>query len=120
MNFSNLKRINTMFRIKNYLWLCAVVVFTFAVAPTKAQTTDNNVVRACYNGTNGQLRRVSSPAECKNNEIPINWTIAGVQGPKGDKGDRGEQGIQGTQGSKGDKGDQGLQGSQRLQGDNGV
>jgi hypothetical protein len=79
----------------------------------------NNVIYACYQKNDGQLRRVNGPADCKPSEISLNWTISGMQGPKGDKGDPGIQGIQGIQGVKGDKGDQGIQGPQGVKGDKG-
>ncbi|MEY2576553.1 MAG: hypothetical protein QOF80_2040, partial [Verrucomicrobiota bacterium] len=82
-----------------------------------AQTPGNsNVIYACYQKNDGQLRRVNGPGDCKPSEISLNWTVSGIQGPKGDKGDpgvqgiQGIQGIQGPQGVKGDKGDTGPQG----------
>jgi hypothetical protein len=88
-----------------------------------AQTPGNsNVIYACYQKNDGQLRRVNGPGDCKPSEISLNWTVSGIQGPKGDKGDpgvQGIQGIQGIQGAKGDKGDQGIQGPQGVKGDKG-
>ena len=56
--------------------------------------THNNV-----NEPQGQIRVVSSEAECRNNETPITWNQEGPPGDKGDKGDKGDMG------DKGDKGD---------------
>jgi hypothetical protein len=94
-----------------------------------AQTPGNsNVIYACYQKNEGQLRRVNGPADCKPSEISLSWTVSGIQGPKGDKGDpgptgpqgpKGDQGIQGVKGDKGDTGVQGIQGIQGAKGDKG-
>jgi hypothetical protein len=88
----------------------------------------SNVIYACYQKNDGQLRRVNGPGDCKPSEISLNWTVSGIQGPKGDKGDpgptgpqgpKGDQGIQGVKGDKGDPGVQGIQGIQGAKGDKG-
>ena len=56
--------------------------------------THNNV-----NEPQGQIRVVSSEAECRNNETPITWN---QEGPPGDKGDKGDMGDMGDKGDKGD------------------
>ncbi len=60
-----------------------------------------NPIQACYNDTNGGLRRVNSPADCKNHETPINWNIAGPAGPQGPAGAPGPTGPQGPAGPAG-------------------
>jgi hypothetical protein len=99
--------------------LALTVILTIAAIALGAagvQGQGNNTIYACYQKNDGQLRRVNGPGDCKPSEIPLNWTVTGIQGPKGDKGDPGPQGIQGP---KGDKGDQGIQGTQGLKGDKG-
>jgi hypothetical protein len=100
-----------------------LMIAAIGLGVAAAQTPgNNNVIYACYQKNDGQLRRVNGPADCKPSEISLNWTISGMQGPKGDKGDPGVQGIQGIQGpkgDKGDKGDQGIQGPQGVKGDKG-
>ena len=97
-----------------------LMIAAIGLGVAAAQTPANsNVIYACYQKNDGQLRRVNGAADCKPSEISLNWTISGMQGPKGDKGDPGVQGIQGIQGPKGDKGDQGIQGPQGVKGDKG-
>lgn len=57
-----------------------------------------NPIQACYNNTNGGLRRVNTPADCKNHETPINWNNAGPPGPQGPAGVQGPVGPQGPAG----------------------
>jgi len=63
-----------------------------------------NPIQACYNNTNGDLRRVNSPADCKNHETSISWNIAGPAGPPGAAGPAGAQGPTGPQGPVGPAG----------------
>src|SRR5688500_14077310 len=62
---------------------------------TQAQTTNNTTIYACYHKNSGDLRKVSGPGQCKNNEIQISWNTAGVPGPQGPKGDKGDKGDPG-------------------------
>ena len=86
------------------------------LSPSAARAQSGNTIYGCYGNSNGQLRRVNSPAECKNNETALVWSI---QGPKGDTGAPGPQGPQGIQGPKGDTGAQGPQGPKGDKGDPG-
>ena len=83
----------------------------------------NGVINACYrvseDDQKGQLRAVSDPAACRNNEAPISWNQVGPQGERGLQGERGSQGVQGPQGPKGDTGATGPTGPQGPQGDKG-
>jgi collagen triple helix repeat protein len=98
-----------------------LMIAAIGLGVAAAQTPGtNNVIYACYQKNDGQLRRVNGPGECKPSEIPLNWTITGIQGPKGDKGDPGPTGPQGSKGDKGDKGDQGVQGVKGDKGDQGI
>jgi hypothetical protein len=60
-----------------------------------------NPIQACYNNTNGALRRVNSPADCKTNETSISWNMAGPAGPAGAPGPVGPQGPVGPAGPQG-------------------
>jgi hypothetical protein len=42
-----------------------------------------STIQACYNDTNGNLRLVSSPSDCRNRENPVSWNVAGAPGPAG-------------------------------------
>jgi Phage Tail Collar Domain/Collagen triple helix repeat (20 copies) len=79
----------------------------------------SNPVQACRNTANGQLRQVSSPADCRNNEVPVMWNVAGPQGPTGPIGPAGPTGPQGPQGLKGDSGPTGAAGATGPQGPTG-
>lgn len=63
-----------------------------------------NPIQACYNNTNGALRRVNSPADCRNHETPISWNIAGPAGAPGPVGPQGPAGPAGSQGPVGPAG----------------
>lgn len=72
------------------LCLCAaalIALVTVYAAPRP------NAIQACYNNTNGELRRVNSPRDCRNQETPISWSIAGPAGPQGPQGPAGPPGT---------------------------
>ncbi|MBN1565924.1 MAG: collagen-like protein, partial [Anaerolineae bacterium] len=86
-----------------------------------------NVIMACVNQQNGNVRVVGSSGECRNPEVYVQWNIqgqpgpmgpqgpagpAGPQGPVGAQGPQGEPGLQGAQGEPGPQGEPGLQGAQ--------
>ncbi len=89
------------------LSLCLVALSATA---TRAQTASGNTIYACYNKTNGDLRKVSGPGQCKNPELPISWNVAGTPGPQGPQGPQGPAGPRGPQGPQGVPGPQGQQG----------
>ncbi len=105
-----------MKRTRLYLPLAALVLCAASAGAPRAQAQTGGAIYGCYNTTNGQLRRVNSPAECRTEETALAWNIQGVKGDKGDKGDTGATGAtgpvgpQGPQGEKGVKGDTGAQG----------
>ena len=72
------------------------------------------------NEPQGQLRVVSSEAECRNNETPITWNQEGLPGEQGLPGPQGIQGEQGLPGPQGIQGEQGLPGPQGVQGEQGL
>ena len=77
------------------LCLCAAALVAFVTAHAEPPVT---TIQACYNDTNGGLRRVNSAADCKNHETSISWNItgpAGSQGPAGASGPAGPQGPPG-------------------------
>lgn len=74
----------------------------FAAAALTGSSADaGGVIEACVNKTNGDVRVVSDPSQCRTSERSVHWNVVGPQGPKGDTGDTGPQGP------KGDKGDTG-------------
>src|SRR5689334_14506558 len=64
-------------------------------------------IQACYNDTNGNLRLVDSPSDCRTHENPISWNVAGPPGSPGPAGPAGPAGPQGPQGPAGPAGPQG-------------
>ena len=72
--------------------LLALISYQSATAQT-----GHKEIYACAQKNNGQLRVVSSHAECRSNaEIPISWNRTGEKGEKGDKGDPGSSSNQST------------------------
>jgi hypothetical protein len=65
------------------------------------QTSDANVVNACYQKNDGQLRYVNQAVPCRPSEIPISWNIVGPRGPQGITGPQGPIGPQGPAGPPG-------------------
>src|SRR3954463_16341043 len=118
-------------RITLAAWLLVLAAAALlGASPARAQS--GGVIYACYGNSNGQLRRVNNPSECKNNETALAWNIQGLKGDKGDTGPQGPQGntgatgpqgpagthgTAGPQGPKGDTGNAGPQGSQGAQGE---
>jgi hypothetical protein len=54
-----------------------------------ASTAFGQSVKACRSTTNGNLRQVSSAADCKPNEEYVLWSVTGAQGPQGAQGPAG-------------------------------
>ncbi len=80
---------NSVTVICSLLSLCAAALIVLVTAHAEPPV---NPIQACYNDTNGGLRRVNSPADCKNHETPISWNIAGPAGPQGPAGLQGPAG----------------------------
>ena len=112
-----------MIRVRHLFSLLLLSVIVGIAFPAQAQ---DESIYACYNTTNGQLRRVTSFTECKTPEMPISWGVQGVQGLQGIQGIQGPQGPKGDKGDKGDRGDvgpagvTGRDGTQGLKGDTGA
>lgn len=71
------------------LCLCAAGLVAFVTAHAEPPGT---TIQACYNDTNGGLRRVNSAADCKTHETSISWSSAGPAGPAGPPGPTGPPG----------------------------
>jgi len=63
-----------------------------------AGAASGNVIVACKNTTNGNLRVVESASQCRNSEVSLFLTIQGPQGPVGPQGPAGPQGPEGLPG----------------------
>ncbi|MDQ5844200.1 MAG: hypothetical protein M3539_02775 [Acidobacteriota bacterium] len=75
------------------LCLCGTALFALVTAHAGPPV---NPIQACYNNTNGNLRRVNTSADCKNHETSISWNTAGPPGPAGVQGPVGPPGPAGS------------------------
>src|SRR5882672_10655224 len=82
-------------------FLCAAALVGFVTAHAEPPVT---TIQACYNDTNGGLRRVNSAGDCKNHETAISWNTTGPAGPTGPAGVPGPAGPQGPAGPAGPAG----------------
>jgi hypothetical protein len=57
-----------------------------AFAYAAANNNSTEIIYACANRTNGQMRLASSPGDCKKPEIALSWNQAGPEGPEGPPG----------------------------------
>jgi hypothetical protein len=71
---------NPLMMICLLLCFCAMAVIALVTVYAAPPT---NTIQACYNNTNGELRRVNAPSDCRNHETPISWSIVGPAGPQG-------------------------------------
>src|SRR5262245_10235073 len=78
----------------------AVGGFAYAAIPSQ-----DGVIHACYNKSNGALRVIDSAiAGCSSKEYPITWNQVGPMGPQGAVGADGPTGPQGAPGAEGPTG----------------
>lgn len=85
---------------------CAVFV---PIAMRAASSPD--VLEACVNPGNGNLRLVDSSTPCHNNESRVSWSITGPAGPPGPTGPTGPTGPAGSTGPAGPTGATGATGA---------
>ncbi len=103
--------------------LLAAAIFATSVAGAQSKPGSAGAIVACKQKKGGLLRVVTSPAACRDAEIPLSWPVAGqpgLPGPKGATGDKGDPGSPGAVGAKGATGATGAQGPQGPQGPQGV
>ncbi|MGE5180960.1 MAG: hypothetical protein ACM31C_02810 [Acidobacteriota bacterium] len=80
----------------------------YAIENTPPSTT---VIQACADTTNGELRLVTSPSDCRISEASVSWNVQGPAGPVGPQGPAGADGAPGAQGPVGPIGPQGPAGA---------
>jgi hypothetical protein len=102
------------------VFIAAGIILLVLIVFSLQSIAEENIIYGCINKTNGNLRVVSSPAECKQPEIAIYWNKVGPQGEQGEPGPQGEQGPIGQQGSKGEQGPKGDKGDKGDTGDTGA
>lgn len=76
----------------------ALFLLTFTVSHGFANDV---IIHGCYQKSSRQLRVVTDPAGCKNNEVYLYWNQVGPQGKQGVAGPIGPQGPQGYSGVTG-------------------
>jgi hypothetical protein len=114
-------------RVMGLLGLALAVVLAAAMSswakPKPAPTptvTDDNIIFACVNKTNGNMRYVSDPSECRRPEYSIEWNIVGPTGASGPSGPSGETGAAGPTGETGATGATGETGAAGPTGETGA
>ena len=86
-----------------------------------AQTDEPAVViTACVHKSTGNVRIVTTGADCTSNEVATEWNQQGRAGDPGPQGEPGEPGGQGPEGSEGPPGPAGPQGAKGDTGDPGA
>lgn len=107
--------------MRTILWTVTVVgLIAMPFAPASPVVhAQGGVIYACV-ASSGLLRYVSSAAECRTSEVPVEWSIVGPQGPAGPQGETGATGAQGETGPTGSQGPQGDTGATGPQGPEGA
>jgi hypothetical protein len=59
------------------------------------------VINACVNDTNGNMRAVDDPSECREHEHSVTWNMSGPPGATGPRGPTGATGATGPTGPTG-------------------
>ena len=60
--------------MKTITWTLAIIVgLLLSVSPAEAQT-----INACVKQTNGRVRIVGVPGQCKSNEAAVSWNEVGL------------------------------------------
>ena len=75
-------------------FIAAGVILSLLVV-ISLQSYADDVIHGCIHKTNGKLRVVGSPNECKQTEIAIYWNKVGPQGEQGEPGTDGIDGMDG-------------------------
>ena len=85
-------------RISKRHLIIALVLVLVLIAVQGVAAGGGGVIYGCYHKTNGKLRIVRSPRQCKKTEMPIRWNKVGPEGPPGPAGKPGPQGEPGISG----------------------
>jgi hypothetical protein len=92
--------------------LVPAVAAAAVVAAVASADGGAGAIQACRNMTNGEVRIVTSPADCRTPEEPVAWNATGPQGPEGPAGPPGPPGADGPAGPPGPAGPAGAVGPQ--------
>ena len=109
-----------MKRTANYFGGALIALLVLFSWTARINAQDNNTIYACYQRNSGELRKVNSPADCRNSEIAVAWNIQGPPGPIGPAGPTGPRGAAGPVGPVGPQGATGAVGPAGPQGATGA
>ena len=84
-----------------FLLSCAALLLIAASVSAQAQAQTTNTIYACAKKSDGNLRLVNQPSDCKNDENAVSWNIVGPVGAQGVPGVQGAQGPAGPVGPPG-------------------
>jgi hypothetical protein len=82
----------------------AIAVATVGILLAAPSSVAADTLYACVNKTNGNVRIVGGPADCRQPEVAVSWNTVGLQGPPGPPGAPGSPGAPGTPGTPGTDG----------------
>lgn len=66
-------------------WLITAIALT--VGFSSLAVASNHEIKACASNSKGALRLADESGDCKSNEIPLSWAVAGPTGPTGPPAD---------------------------------
>jgi hypothetical protein len=66
---------------KGFLFIVMMIAMLMVVQVLPCQAQQSNLINACYQKNNGQLRIVQAATECRSSEVAISWNVAGQPGP---------------------------------------
>jgi hypothetical protein len=96
---------------RGFLGPISILVFALTAFTSNvyghAGNNDPNVIHACVQQGNGQVRMVGVDGTCNKPETPMHWSITGPQGPAGPQGAQGAPGPTGQPGQPGQTGQAG-------------
>jgi hypothetical protein len=97
-----------------FIILGLALVLLGASATWVFASSSDGTIYACMNPSDGTIRIVSDPANCRKNERLLSWNIMGPKGDKGDPGPAGPAGPEGPAGKDGATGPAGPAGTNGL------
>src|SRR5262249_24192541 len=81
-----------------------------AKPPVTPTPSAEDIIFACVNNTNGNMRNVNDPSQCRRHEHSVEWSIVGTTGASGPSGPCGSPGPSGATGASGPTGETGPMG----------
>jgi hypothetical protein len=91
--------------------LAGIVLFIVLAWVTASAHSPTEVLDACVNRVNGEMRLVAPDTSCRHNETHVSWNVTGPVGPMGPVGPTGPAGPTGPTGPQGPAGQDGADGS---------